>query len=177
MTFAIRTGGDPESFTAAVRREIATIDPELPFYTVRTIEDLMQRSLTNRRTPMMLAVAFGFVALMLAAVGIYGVLAYQVTQRTREMGIRIALGSDTGAIFRLVIGEGAALLGAGFVLGVVGVFALRRSLATQLYQVQPMDPGVVAFVAAALCIVGLIACAVPARRASRINPLVALTDQ
>jgi predicted permease len=177
MTFAIRTGGDPESFTAAVRREIATIDPELPFYTVRTIEDLMQRSLTNRRTPMMLAVAFGLVALMLAAVGIYGVLAYQVTQRTREMGIRIALGSDTGAIFRLVIGEGAALLGAGFVLGVVGVFALRRSLATQLYQVQPMDPGVVAFVAAALCIVGLIACAVPARRASRINPLVALTDQ
>jgi ABC-type antimicrobial peptide transport system permease subunit len=137
----------------------------------------MERSLTNRRTPMMLAVAFGAVALMLAGVGIYGVLAYQVTQRTREMGIRMALGSDAGAIFRLVIGEGAALLAVGFFLGLAGVFALRRSLATQLYQVQPLDPPVVGLVAAVLCTVGLIACAVPARRASRINPLVALTDQ
>ena len=177
MTLAIRTAGSPESLTAAVRREISAIDPELPFYSVRTIAELMERSLANRRTPMMLAVAFGAVALMLAAVGIYGVLAYQVTQRTREMGIRMALGSDAGAIFRLVIGEGAALLAVGFVLGLAGVFALRRSLATQLYEVQPMDPPVVGLVAAVLCIVGLIACAVPARRASRINPLVALTDQ
>jgi predicted permease len=177
MTLAIRTAGAPTALTPAVRREITAIDPELPFYSVRTIEELMDRSLTNRRTPTMLAVAFGSIALLLAAVGIYGVLAYQVTQRTREMGIRMALGSDAGSIFRLVIGEGAALLAAGFALGLAGAFALRSSLATQLYEVQPMDPAVVAPVAAVLCIVGLIACAVPARRASRIDPLIALSEQ
>ena len=177
MTLAIRTVSEPTSLTAAVRREIAAIDPELPFYSVRTIEELMDRSLTNRRTPMMLAVAFGSIALLLAAVGIYGVLAYQVSQRTREMGIRMALGSDTGGIFRLVIGEGVALLAAGLALGLIGAFALRRTLATQLYGVEAMDPTVVALVAAILCAVGLIACAVPARRASRIDPLVALAEQ
>ena len=177
MTLAIRTAGAPASLTPAVRREIAGIDPELPFYGVRTIEELMERSLTNRRTPMMLAVAFGSVALLLAGVGIYGVLAYQVTQRTREMGIRMALGSDAGAIFRLVLGEGAALLGAGFAIGAAGAFALRRTLGTQLYEVQPMDPMVLAGVAAVLGGVGLVACVVPARRAARIDPLIALSEQ
>jgi putative ABC transport system permease protein len=176
MTFAIRTAGDPTSVTAAVRREIAALDPEMPFYGVRTMDELMNLSLTNRRTPMMLAVAFGAVALFLAAVGIYGVLAYQVTQRTREMGIRMALGSDAGGIFRLVIREGALLVAAGSVVGLVGAFALRTSIATQLYEVQPMDPLVVALVAGVLGAVGLIACAVPARRASRIDPLIALTE-
>ena len=177
MTLAIRTAGEPTSLTGAVRREISAIDPELPFYSVRTIEELMDRSLTNRRTPMMLAVAFGSIALLLAAVGIYGVLAYQVTQRTREMGIRMALGSDAGRIFRLVIGEGVALLAAGLALGLTGAFGLRRSLATQLYGVEAMEPTVVTLVAAILCAVGLIACAVPARRAARIDPLVALAEQ
>jgi predicted permease len=177
MTFAIGTAVEPMSLTGAVRREIAALDPELPFYSVRTIDELMDRSLTNRRTPMVLAVAFGSIALLLAAVGIYGVLAYQVTQRTREMGIRMALGSDAAGIFRLVIGEGVALLAAGFALGLTGAFALRRSLETQLYGVQPMDPTVLALVAAILCTVGLVACAVPARRASRIDPLIALAEQ
>jgi putative ABC transport system permease protein len=176
MTFAIRTAAEPTALTAAVRREIASIDPEMPFYSPRTIEALRDLSLTNRRTPMMLAVAFGAVALFLAAVGIYGVLAYQVTQRTREMGIRMALGSDAGGIFRLVIREGALLVAAGFVLGVLGGFALRTSIASQLYEVQPMDPLVIALVAGVLGVVGLIACAVPARRAARIDPLVALTE-
>ena len=176
MTFAIRTAGDPASVTPAMRREFGAIDPELPFYGVRTIDELMSLSLTNRRTPMILAVAFGAVALFLAAVGIYGVLGYQVTQRTREMGIRMALGSDAGGIFRLVIREGALLVAAGFAIGLAGAFALRASIASQLYEVQPMDPLVVALVAGVLGTVGLIACAVPARRASRIDPLVALTE-
>ena len=177
MTIAIRTAGAPLSMTSAVRREIAAIDPELPFYSVRTIEDLIDRSLTNRRTPTMLAVAFGSVALLLAAVGIYGVLAYQVTQRTREMGIRMALGSDAGAIFRLVITEGSVLLGAGFAVGLAGAFALRGALATQLFGVQPMEPTVIAAAGVVLSLVGLLACAVPARRAARIDPLVALAEQ
>jgi putative ABC transport system permease protein len=176
MTFAIRTAGEPLAMTAAVRLEITALDPELPFYTVRTIEDLMSESLTNRRTPMMLAVAFGAVALFLSAVGIYGVLAYQVTQRTREMGIRMALGSDAGRIFQLVIKEGALLVAAGFVLGLIGAVTLRTSIASQLYEVQPLDPVVLAAVALVLGTVGLIACAVPARRAAKIDPLVALTE-
>jgi ABC-type antimicrobial peptide transport system permease subunit len=104
------------------------------------------------------------------------VLAYQVAQRTREMGIRMALGSDAGGIFRLVIREGALLVAAGFAVGLIGAFALRTSIASQLYEVEPMDPLVVALVAGVLGTVGLIACAVPARRASRIDPLVALTE-
>jgi predicted permease len=176
MTFAIRTAGDPTSATAAMRREFAAVDPELPFYGVRTIDELMSLSLTNRRTPMILAVAFGGVALFLAAVGIYGVLAYQVSQRTREMGIRMALGSNAAGIFSLVIREGALLVAAGFAIGLAGAFAVRTSIASQLYEVEPMDPVVVALVAGILGTVGLIACAVPARRASRIDPLVALTE-
>ena len=176
MTFAIWTAGDPTSMTAAVRREIAAIDPELPFYDARTVEDRMAASLTNRRTPTMLAVAFGAIALFLAAIGIYGVLAYQVTQRTREMGIRMALRSDAAGIFRLVIREGALLVGGGFVLGLAGAFALRTSIASQLYEVRPLDPAVLAMVAAVLGAVGLIACAVPARRAATIDPLIALAE-
>jgi ABC-type antimicrobial peptide transport system permease subunit len=125
---------------------------------------------------MMLAVAFGAVALFLAAVGIYGVLAYQVTQRTREMGIRMALGSNAGGIFRLVIQEGALLVVVGFVLGLIGAVALRTSIASQLYDVQPLDPLVLGSVAGLLGAVALFACAVPARRAARIDPLIALTE-
>jgi len=177
MTFAIRTAGDPTSVTAAVRREIAALDPELPFYGVKTLEQLMSESLTSRRTPTMLAVAFGVVALFLATIGIYGVLAYQVTQRRREMGIRLALGSDSNGIFRLILKEGALLLAIGFAAGLLGAFALRDTISAQLYDVQPMDPGVVMLMAAVLAIVGLLACAIPARRAAKIDPLIALTDQ
>jgi predicted permease len=177
MTFAIRTTGDPTTLVSAVRREIAGLDPELPFYSVRTLEELMAESLTSRRTPTMLAVAFGAVALFLATVGIYGVLAYQVTQRRREMGIRLALGSDSGEIFRLILREGALLLAIGFVIGLAGAFALRNTISAQLYDVQPMDPLVVTLMASVLAAVGLLACAIPARRAARIDPLIALTDQ
>jgi putative ABC transport system permease protein len=144
---------------------------------VKTLEQLMSESLTGRRTPTMLAVAFGAVALFLATIGIYGVLAYQVTQRRREMGIRIALGSDAAGIFGLILREGATLLAVGFAFGLAGAFALRGTISAQLYDVQPMDPIVVATVAAVLALVGLLACAVPARRAAKIDPLIALTDQ
>jgi putative ABC transport system permease protein len=177
MTFAIRTAGDPTSIVGAVRREIAALDPELPFYSVRTLEEIMAESLTSRRTPTMLAVAFGVVALFLATIGIYGVLAYQVTQRRREMGIRLALGSDAGGIFRLILREGATLLAVGFAAGLAGAFALRGTLSAQLYDIQPMDPLVVTLMATILAIVGLLACAIPARRAAKIDPLIALTDQ
>ena len=177
MTFAVRTSVDPKSVVSAIRREVAALDPELPFYSVRTMPEIMAQSMTSRRTPTMLAVAFGVVALFLATIGIYGVLAYQVTQRKREMGIRLALGSEASGIFSLILREGATLLVIGFVAGLAGAFALRGTISAQLYDVQPMDPLVVAIMATILALVGLLACAIPARRAAKIDPLIALTEQ
>jgi predicted permease len=177
MTLVTRTAGDPAAITAPIRAQIKALDPELPFFAVRPMQQRIEESLMSRRTPMLLAILFGTVALFLAAVGIYGVLAYQVSQRRKELGIRLALGSDGRRIFGLVVSEGIWLMAVGVVLGVAGAFAIRRALETQLYGVQPMDPAVLAAVAAVLGSVAFLACAIPARRASRIDPLIALTDQ
>jgi len=160
-----------------VRREIAKIDPELPFYGVRTMDDRLSASLMDRRTPMLLATGFAGVALFLAAIGIYGVLAYQVSQRRREIGIRMALGAASGSIFSLVLREGGLIVGAGAALGLIGAFLLRQTLQSQLYETGAMDPVVVAAVAAMLIIVALVACVLPARRAAKTDPLIALSDQ
>jgi ABC-type antimicrobial peptide transport system permease subunit len=137
----------------------------------------VSQSLLSRRTPMLLAVLFAAVALFLASVGIYGVLAYQVSQRRREIGIRLALGSDGARIFRLVVREGLMLLAIGVAAGLGGSFAIRRAMETQLFGVRALDPLVLASVAALLGLVAFAACAVPARRAARIDPLIALADQ
>jgi putative ABC transport system permease protein len=125
---------------------------------------------------MLLASIFGGIALFLAAIGIYGVLAYQVAQRRKEIGIRLALGSDGRRVFSLIVSEGLWLVGTGATVGLVGAFAIRRAMGTQLFGVQPMDPLVLALVGATLAFVAFLACAVPARRAAHINPVVALTD-
>lgn len=176
MTVVLRTETDPHSIVPLVRREIAAIDPELPFYSVLTMEERVQASVAGRRTAMLLAVGFGLIALMLATVGIYGVLAYQVTQRTREIGIRMALGSDARSVFGLILREGTALLVLGFAIGLAGAFAMRQALAGELYGVDPMEPSVLMGVAALLSTVALAACALPARRAARIDPVIALTE-
>ena len=124
----------------------------------------------------MLSLAFGFVALFLSAIGIYGVLAYLVTQRRKEIGIRVALGSSASGIFRLVLREGLVLVAAGLLVGGIGSFLLRRTLESQLFGVTATDPAVLIVVSALLAAVALIACAVPARRATRIDPLIALTE-
>ncbi|MEO7135070.1 MAG: ABC transporter permease, partial [Vicinamibacterales bacterium] len=134
LGMAIRTAHAPESVTNAVRRELAQIDPEMPFYGVRTLEDRVSQSLMDRRTPMILATGFAGVALFLAAIGIYGVLAYQVSQRRREIGIRMALGAASGSIFNLVLREGGLVVGLGAAFGIVGAFLLRRTLQAQLYE-------------------------------------------
>jgi predicted permease len=177
MTLAVRTAGDPTAITSSIRRELAAIDPELPLFGVMTMVDRVDASLVDRRTPMVLTVVFAAVALFLAAIGIYGVLAYQVSQRRREIGIRMALGSDSSGIFRLVIGEGVLLLGAGFIIGLAGAFAIRRGLQSQLYEIGPTDPLVLTLVACLLGVVALAASTIPARRASRIDPLVALSER
>jgi len=176
LTLVARTSGEPTALTSTIRREIAALDPEMPFYDVHSMAERVEDSVAGRRTAMVLAVGFGLIALMLATVGIYGVLAYQVSQRTREIGIRMALGSDATTVFGLILREGATLLAIGFVLGLVGAFAMRRAVQGELYGVDPMEPGVVGAVALILATVALVACALPARRAARIDPVMALTD-
>jgi predicted permease len=176
ITLAIRSTTEPTSLVSAIRQELAGIDPEIPLFDVRTMTERMDASLTNRRTPMLLVLAFGVVALFLAAIGIYGVLAYQVTQRRREIGIRMAVGSGAASIFGLVIREGMGMVAVGFVLGLAGALAMGRLLESELYGVRPMDPGVVALVTLGLAVVALAACVVPARRAARVDPLVALSE-
>jgi predicted permease len=176
MTLVTRTAGDPSAMVNSIRQQVLALDPELPFFSVKPMQQRVEESLVSRRTPMLLASLFGGIALFLAAVGIYGVLAYQVAQRRKEIGIRIALGSDGRRIFRLIVSEGLWLLALGVGAGLAGAFAIRRAMETQLFGVQPMDPLVLAVVAAVLAAVAFMACAVPARRAARIDPLIALSD-
>jgi ABC-type antimicrobial peptide transport system permease subunit len=152
------------------------LDRELAVYNVQTMTDRMDRALSTRRAPTLLASAFAAVALLLSAVGVYGVLAYLVAQRTKEIGIRIALGSSAAAVFQLVIREALVLVAVGFVAGAAGVLALKRSLDTLLFGVSAADPTILAAVTIMLAIVAIAAGALPARRATRINPVLALAE-
>jgi predicted permease len=176
LTFALRTAGDPLSLTSAVRGALNGIDRELPVFDIQTMDARMEKSLVTRKSPMVLSLSFGAIALFLSAIGIYGVLAYLVTQRRREFGIRIALGSSGGAIFELVLREGLMLIAVGFALGGIGAVALRRSMESQLFGVSASDPIVLATVTGILAVVAVAACALPARRATLIDPIVALSE-
>jgi ABC-type antimicrobial peptide transport system permease subunit len=156
---------------------VAALDPELPVFSIKTMEQVTDESLVTRRWPVLLSTGFGVVALLLSAVGIYGVLAYLVTQRTKEIGIRMALGGAPRRIFDLVLREGVLLLVAGFIGGLVGLVALRGVLQAQLFGVGPGDPLVLTAAALVLGVVALLACAIPARRATRIDPVVALNRE
>jgi ABC-type antimicrobial peptide transport system permease subunit len=153
-----------------------TIDPELQLFDVFPMRDRVEKSLNPRRTPMMLALGFAGVALLLASRGLYGVLPYQVGQRTREIGIRMALGSDRARILRLVLGEGLVLVLLGLTIGFAGALALRTVIASQLYGVGPLDPSVLGVVTVVLAFASVMACLAPARRATRADPVVALTQ-
>jgi predicted permease len=176
VTYAVKVASDPSAIAASVRGTINRLDPELPVYEMQTMTERTDKSLMTRRSPMLLAVGFGAVALFLSAVGIYGVLAYLVTQRRKEIGIRIALGSSAGAIVELVLREGLFLIAGGFALGAAGALALRKSLESQLFGVTATDPVVILTVTGTLALVAVAACALPARRASRIDPIVALAE-
>lgn len=176
LTFALKTSGRPEALAGALRVAVSSLDPELPVFDAKTMGQRTDTALLERRSPALLAMAFGVVALLLSAVGMYGVLAYLVTQRSKEIGIRIALGSSARAIFELVLREGLLLIGAGCALGALGALALRRSLDGLLFGVRATDPLVVGTMAALLVLVALAACALPARRATRIDPVTALAE-
>jgi putative ABC transport system permease protein len=175
--FAVRSHGDLAAATSAVQRAVAEIDPEHQAYDVFSMSDRVEKSLTPRRAPMLLSTGFGLLALLLASIGLYGVLAYQVSLREREIGIRLALGSDASGILRLVLNEGLVLVAAGLAGGLAGAAALRGAIASQLYGVGALDPQVMLIAVAVLAVVSLVACLGPARRAARISPLAALSQQ
>ena len=174
--FAIRAAGDPSALAGPVRSAIATVDREVAPFDVLPMTARVDRSLITRRSPALLAVSFGVLALMLSVIGIYGVLAYVVSQRTREIGIRMALGSSGRQIFDLVLREGLMLIGVGFVLGAAGVLLLKQLLESQLFGITATDPIVLTMVAGGLAVAAIIACALPARRATRIDPVTALAE-
>lgn len=176
QTFALKTAGDPEALAGSLRAVLQGLDPELPVFDVSTFEQVAERSLVSRRAPVFLSLSFGAVALFLSALGIYGVLAYLVTQRRREIAIRLALGSSAGGVFRLVLREGVWLSGFGFLLGIAGAAALRRGIESQLFGVSPSDPTVLIAVTLGLALVAIAACVLPARRATRIDPILALQE-
>jgi putative ABC transport system permease protein len=160
--------------TSSVRAAMQEIDRDLPVYNIKTVDAVISESVAPRRLNMLLLGIFAGLALVLAAVGIYGVISYSVSQRTREIGIRMALGASHSSVVRLVVGEGMILASIGVVIGVVASFFLTRLMSTLLFGVSTTDP--ITFVAIALLLTGVstVASLVPARRATRVDPMVAL---
>lgn len=173
---AIRTAAEPTAVMRAVRSAVMAIDPDLPLADVQTMTQRVSHSVVSQKLAMGLASIFGVVALFLSALGVYGVLAYLVARRTREIGIRIALGSTARRIFQLVFTQGLTLVTGGLVLGLLGAFALGRVLEGHVFGVRPTDPFILGAVAVSTGVVALLACVLPARRAARVDPLNALSE-
>ena len=174
MSLVVRARTDPLMLAPAVRREIRALDPEIPVSRVRSMEQVLSASASVRELNVMLLSVFAAVALTLAALGIYGVMAYTVTQRTKEIGVRMALGASAVEVQRLVLRQGLLLAGIGVLLGALGAVALGRVLTSLLFGVSATDPAIYAAVTAVLAAVALLATYVPARRATRVSPMVAL---
>ena len=174
LTFVVRGSLDPQQLGAAVEGEVRAIDPEIPIYAVRTMGEAMEKTVAERRFAMQLLGLFAIVALLLSAIGLYGVIAYSVAQRRQEIGIRMALGARPADVRRMLLREGARLAGLGVALGLAGAFVLTGLMSSLLYGVGPRDPVTLLLVSGVLAAVALGATDVPARRASRVDPMKAL---
>jgi len=174
VTLVARASGDPRAVIAALRREVQQLDPSLPLYNVRTLTEHMQVPLFPARMAAAVLGSFGVLALVLASIGIYGVMSYVVAGRTREIGVRMALGADRRAVLRLIVGQGMMLAMIGLLIGLVVAFAVARLLTSLLYGVSPADPLTFTGVVFLLATVAALACYIPARRATKVDPLVAL---
>jgi len=168
---------DIAPIVAAVKREVESLDPNQPIGRITTMDDAIASSLATRCLMMVLLAAFAVLALVLASVGLYGVMALTVTQRTRELGIRMALGAERTNIFKLVLSQGMTLIAIGIGIGLIGAIAAGRALMSLLYNVGAIDAGAVITAVTSLVLVALIACCVPARRATRVDPIVALRTE
>lgn len=171
---AVRTEGDPLKLARAVREQVQAVDHDQPVSAVQTMDDLVEAEVGQRRVVVRLLGSFAGVAVLLAMIGIYGVIAYSVAQRTQEVGIRRALGAQRGDILRLVVGQGLALALAGVTLGIGGALALTRVLKDLLFHVSATDPATFAGIAVLFILVALAASYFPAQRAARIDPMSAL---
>lgn len=174
VAVVLRTAGDPAAVMEPVRRAVEQLDSRQVIYNVRTLDSVLADSLAARRISMILLGIFAALALLLASVGIYGVISFAVGQRTREIGVRMALGAQHADVMRLVLWEGAKMALIGVAAGAAAALGLTRLMTNQLFGVTPQDPLTFAAVAAALIVVALLACYVPARRAARVDPMVAL---
>jgi putative ABC transport system permease protein len=172
--FLVRTAGDPLQFVHAIRDQVLGIDRDQPISSIQTMDDLMEAAGGQVRAPLLLLGCFAGAALLLAVIGIYGVIAYSVAQRTQEIGIRRALGAQDANILRMVVGQGLALTLAGVMLGIGAALALTRILSNLLFHTSPLDPATFAAVALLFILVAFAATYFPARRAARIDPVAAL---
>lgn len=177
LTLVVRTATDPHSLTGAVRGEVRSIDKDQPIYNIKTMQEVLSESVAQRLFNMFLISIFAVVALILAAVGIYGVIAYSVAQRTHEIGLRIALGAQPSDVFKLVVGQGMTQALIGIAIGLAAAFALTRVMSSLLYGISPLDPVTFGGLTVLLMIVALLACYLPTRKAVRINPIIALRDE
>jgi putative ABC transport system permease protein len=174
MTILVRTVNEPTSLVPALRQTVLSIDPNQPIAEINTMEKIVSDSIAQPRLNVMLMSLFGGLALLLAMVGIYGLLSYAVTQRTQELGIRIALGAQVVDVLQLVLRQGMLLALIGEAIGLLGAFALTRLIRGLLFGVTPTDASIFLVVVAVLTMIALLACYVPARRATKIDPLKAL---
>ena len=174
LSLAVRTNAPAAGVIPAVRRTVADLEPQVPLDDVKSFASIIDQSVAARRLNELLLGGFALVALLLAAVGIYGVMSLHVANRSREFGIRMAIGADPRALVRLVLGEGAVLAALGVVIGTAGAVAVTRSLTSLLYDVSPTDPVVLLVLPLLLATVALLACYLPARRAAKSDPLSVL---
>jgi putative ABC transport system permease protein len=177
MDVVVKTDRDPAALLPSVRGVVRRLDPQLPLATVRTMDEWLSNSAARQRLNAQLLGIFAAVALLISAIGIYGVLAYSVTQRTREIGLRMALGAPRRRVLQLIVGEGMAVGGCGILVGLAAAAALGRTLSTLVFGVRVHDPATYAAVAVVLAVVALAACSIPARRASLVDPFVALREE
>jgi putative ABC transport system permease protein len=174
VAIIVRSAAEPATVTHAIEDVVRSIDKDLPLYSVRTMDEMLDASIARQRMSMVVFIVFAGVALVLASIGLYGVVAHGVTERTHEIGVRMALGAERRHVLALVVGQGLSMAALGTVVGVAAALALSRSIESLLFGVAPTDPMTFAAVIAALLAVAAIACYVPASRAAHVDPTQAL---
>ena len=177
MVLLVKSGQEPAALVSAIRGVVASIDKEQPIFRIATMQEVVNASVSTRRITLILLGLFSGLALVLAAIGIYGVVSYSVAQRAREIGIRMALGAQRGDVLRLVLAQGGKISVAGIVIGSAASLGLTRLMAKLLYSVSAVDPATFAAVAFVLALIAMVACYIPARRTLRVDPLIALRHE